>query len=58
MSSEVNWTKKMSKKVKAVRYCILANYNNREKEIEFNVIFFKKNSEFWPSGVLMGQRVE
>ena len=42
MSSEVNWTKKMSKKVKAVRYCILANYNNHEKKIEFNVIFFSK----------------
>ena len=30
------------KKVKAVRYCILANYNNHEKKIEFNVNFFSK----------------
>ena len=32
----------MPKKVKAVRYCVLAVYNNREKKIEFNVNFFSK----------------
>ena len=29
-----------AKKVKAVRYSILTNYNNHEKKIEFNVNFF------------------
>ena len=35
-----------AKKVKAVRYCILTNYNNHEKKIEFNVNFCQKKSEF------------
>ena len=41
-----------AKKVKAVRYCILANYNNHEKKIEFNVNFFQKNSAILPSSLL------
>ena len=40
------------KKIKAVWYCILANYNNHEKKIEFNVIFFQKNSAILPSSLL------
>ncbi|MCQ2366380.1 MAG: hypothetical protein MJ056_04370 [Akkermansia sp.] len=42
-----------AKKVQVVSYCILVNSSNREKKIEFNVNFFQKNSEFWPSGVLI-----